>query len=133
MPRPAVAATEVGEALAVDELLARWWVAQGVFFGELPLISYYGVNVLVYKKLPPGVLDGRRKHRHFQFLTEGVGHPHLEKHVAVVTSLMKAAETWTDFERMVARNFPPTVTASAELVASKTESSQDTGASKKAR
>lgn len=74
-------------------------------------------NELVYQKLPPGVLDelrlknptdehGRRKHKHHQFLTDDIGNPHLEKHLAVVITLMKISPTWTIFERHLNRAFP---------------------------
>lgn len=74
-------------------------------------------NQLVYEQLPPGVLDelrtknpkddkGRRKHRHHQFLTENIGNPHLERHIASVTTLMRAAPNWRNFERLFARAFP---------------------------
>jgi hypothetical protein len=50
-------------------------------------------NEIVYDRLPLGVLDelrrknpivkdGRREHKHHQFLTENIGNPHLEKHLA---------------------------------------------------
>jgi hypothetical protein len=75
-------------------------------------------NYLVYQKLPPGVLeelrqknpivkDGRRKHKHHQFLTEEVGNPHLEKHLASVTTLMRVSMNWSFFERLFDRAFPP--------------------------
>ena len=55
-----------------------------------------------YEKLPEGVLDklreknpvtveGRRRHKHHQFLTKDIGNPHLEKQVVAVTTLMRAA------------------------------------------
>ena len=55
---------------------------------------------LVFEQLPPGVLpklDERnphnarwqRKHKHSQFLTADIGNPHLEKQIAIVTTLMK--------------------------------------------
>jgi hypothetical protein len=73
-------------------------------------------NELVYEKLPPGVLDelrsknpvtpkGYRRYRHFQFLTEDIGNPHLEKQVASVTTLMKASNSWATFERLFNRVF----------------------------
>ena len=54
-------------------------------------------NELIYEKLPDGVLQqlreknpltsgGYRKHRHHQFLTMDIGNPHLERHVAAVTT-----------------------------------------------
>ncbi len=74
-------------------------------------------NQLIYEKLPPGVLDelrkknpvtpkGFRKHRHHQFLTEDIGNPHLERHIASVTTLMRAAPNWRNFERLFQRAFP---------------------------
>jgi len=74
-------------------------------------------NVLVYEKLPPGVLPelkkknpitpkGYRKHRHHQFLTEDIGNPHLERHIASVTTLMRASSNWSKFKSLFARAFP---------------------------
>nr|WP_245396466.1 P63C domain-containing protein [Jiella sonneratiae] len=74
-------------------------------------------NALVYDRLPEGVLTelkasnpvdpetGRRRFKHHQFLTQDVGNPHLEKHLAKVIGLMQAADTWGDFKRMFRRVF----------------------------
>lgn len=73
-------------------------------------------NQLIYEKLPKGVLTelrgknpvtrrGYRKHRHHQFLTEDIGNPHLERHIASVTTLMRAAANWRNFERLFQRAF----------------------------
>ncbi len=73
-------------------------------------------NELVYEKLPDGVLaelrsknpvtpKGYRRYRHFQFLTEDIGNPHLEKQVASVTTLMKASNNWATFNRLFNRVF----------------------------
>lgn len=75
-------------------------------------------NELVYKKLPRGVLDdlrrknptdetGRRKHKHHQFLTEDIGNPHLEKHLAIVITLMRISPNWRVFMSHFSRAFPP--------------------------
>ncbi|MFC1893971.1 P63C domain-containing protein, partial [Chloroflexota bacterium] len=51
---------------------------------------------LVYQKLSEGILaelrsknpvtpEGYRKYRHFQFIIEDIGNPHLEKQLASVT------------------------------------------------
>jgi P63C domain len=72
---------------------------------------------IVYDKLPPGVVDElsrknpvvtnwRRRYRHHQFLTEDIGHPHLEKQVAVVTALMRVSENWREFERILEKAMP---------------------------
>lgn len=82
-----------------------------------PIIVGKLTNQLVYEKLPPGVLDelkrlnppnnkGRRKHKHHQFLTDDIGNPHLEKHLAAIIALMRASATWTGFKRLFARSFP---------------------------
>lgn len=73
-------------------------------------------NQFVYEQLPSGVLDelrrknpksetGHRKLRHHQFLTEDVGHPHLEKQITKIVTLMQAAETWPQFKRLFQRVF----------------------------
>jgi hypothetical protein len=74
-------------------------------------------NALVYERLPEGVLEelrtknpidtvtGRRKHKLFQYLSDDIGHPHLEKHLAKVIALMQAADNWIEFKRMFKRVF----------------------------
>lgn len=75
------------------------------------------INDLVYKQLPPGVLEtlreknpanerGRRRYKDHQFLTGDIGNPHLEKQVVAVTTLMKASSNWRNFERSFNRVFP---------------------------
>lgn len=65
-------------------------------------------NKLVYEQLPKGVLrelknstpkseTGNRVHRFHQLLTRDVGHPHLEKQLVAVITLMKISKTWKDF------------------------------------
>jgi hypothetical protein len=72
---------------------------------------------LVYEKLPPGVLgelraknpvikDGKRRYKHFQFLTGDIGNPHLERHIASVITLMRIAKTWASFKRLFDKAFP---------------------------
>lgn len=72
---------------------------------------------LVYEKLPKGVLEelrsknpadekGYRKRKLHQYLTTDIGHPHLQSHVASVTTLMKASPNWTAFKKLFARAFP---------------------------
>jgi len=74
-------------------------------------------NALVYDRLPEGVLEelrsknpvdtttGRRKHKLFQYLSDDIGHPHLEKHLAKVIALMQAADSWPEFKKMFRRVF----------------------------
>ncbi len=72
---------------------------------------------LIYKKLPPPVVyelenknppneKWQRKHKHHQWLTDNIGNPHLEKQVAVVTTLMKISPNWPAFKRNFSRAFP---------------------------
>lgn len=74
------------------------------------------VNNVVYSRLAPDVLkklrelnpriDGRRKYKHHQFLTEDIGHPALQQHLHAVLALMRASTNWLQFERYLARSFP---------------------------
>jgi hypothetical protein len=75
------------------------------------------INKLVYKQLPPGVLEtlkqknppnerGNRRHRLHQFLTPEIGHPHLEKQIIEVTTLMRVSDDKSSFERLFSRAFP---------------------------
>ena len=73
--------------------------------------AYIGhlTNDIVYDRLAPGVLEklrevnpshgGRRKYRHFQWLTENQGYPALREHLAVATALMKISKDWNSFHR----------------------------------
>src|SRR5712692_2270672 len=99
-----------------------------------PLTAGKLTNHLVYEKLPPGVLDelrrknptdetGRRKHKHHQFLTNDVGNPHLEKHLAVVTTLMRISPNWRVFMSHFSRAFPP----EAEQMTFEFEDEEETG------
>jgi hypothetical protein len=74
-------------------------------------------NDLVYQRLAPGVLKrlreknpvvshGRRRHKHFQWLTENIGDPKLREHLAVVTDFMKVSDTWKQFIALLDRARP---------------------------
>ena len=85
--------------------------------------AYIGklTNKLIYERLPPGVLPQlrrknpvnsvtkRRKHKHFQFLTEDIGNVHLEKQITAVTTLLRATPdgNWRLFEALFNQAFPP--------------------------
>lgn len=85
--------------------------------------AYVGklTNKLIYEQLPPGVLETlrkknpvdpvtkRRKRKHFQFLTEDVGDPHVDKQITAVTTLLRATPTgqWKFFESLFKQAFPP--------------------------
>ena len=79
------------------------------------------VSELIYDKLPDRVIEelvhrspvvsaqGRRRQRYQQFLANEVGHPHLDRHIASVTALMRASSSWQGFKRLFDRAFPPPV------------------------
>lgn len=73
-------------------------------------------NNIVYDRLAPGVLkqlrennpvvDGRRKHKHFQWLTGEVGHPKLLAHLEGTKMLMKVSTTWDEFQERLNQHYP---------------------------
>jgi hypothetical protein len=68
-------------------------------------------NILVYERLPEGILEElqsknpinaknhRRRFKHHQYLTESTGIPHLDKHLVSVITLMRVCDTWDQFEK----------------------------------
>lgn len=95
--------------------LQGWEFKPGTVKGPL----YVGklVNKLVYEPLPPGVLDelkrvnprtekGYRRYKHHQFLTEDIGHPHLNKQIIEVTALMRVSEDKRGFQALFQKAFP---------------------------
>lgn len=77
------------------------------------------INKYIYQELPPGVLDelrnnknprlesGFRRHKHFQFLTDNIGNPHLDRLVASVTMVMRVSDSKSDFQDKFQRAFHP--------------------------
>ncbi len=72
---------------------------------------------VVYDRLAPGVKQrlkelvgrddsGRLKHKMFQRLTDEIGDPKLREHLASVVALMKAADDWPQFMKMIDRSLP---------------------------
>jgi len=103
------------------EMFRLWgWKFQPKADKGAPRGPRYAVKLtkkLVYEQLPPGVIEElervnpadekwQRKHKHSQFLTEDIGNPHLEKQVAITTTLMKISPNKRIFERHFARAFP---------------------------
>ena len=84
--------------------------------------AYIGqlTNTLIYKQLPPGVLDelkkkspksrstGRRKTTLHQGLTEDVGHPSLERQISATTTLLRATPSGRKefFKKLFQTAFP---------------------------
>ena len=95
------------------------------------------MSELIYEKLPDGVIkelgrrnlvvgdDGRRRQPHQQGIDDEVGHPHLDKHIASVTVLMRASSSWRSFKRLFDRAFPSPV--GREVLSDKLEQVDDAG------
>lgn len=81
---------------------------------------YFGVltNDIVYNRLAPGVLEelkkvnpkdettGRRRSKHFQWLTSNIGYPKLREHLGAVIATMKLSSSWHDFKAKLDKNYP---------------------------
>jgi hypothetical protein len=98
--------------------LRRWAFppAEGNSTARPPLVGKL-TNNLVYRRLAPGVLEdlqritprddnGRLRHKLHQRLTEDVGHPRLREHIAQLIALMRAADDWGMFMKMLDRALP---------------------------
>lgn len=94
----------------------RNWQWRGMKVNRPQIVAHYTKD-LVYARLTPGILKeleirnpkderGHRKARHHQFLTEEIGHPALAQHLYGVLGLMRIAETWEEFMKMVDRAYP---------------------------
>jgi hypothetical protein len=75
------------------------------------------IKKIIFENLPPGVLDElerlnppnekwQRKSRMAQLLSSDIGHPHVEKLVAVNTALFRVSDDRQAFWRAYARAFP---------------------------
>jgi hypothetical protein len=86
--------------------------ARNAYIGNL-------TNALIYEQLPNGVLEElkarnprdpetkRRRHTHHEFLTPDIGHPHLERQIVAVTTLLSVSDNWSEFTRLFSKKFPP--------------------------
>ncbi len=93
----------------------RKWVWRGMRINRPQCVAAYTRN-LVYARLARRILkeledrnpviNGRRKSKHFQWLTEDVGHPALAQHLHAIIGLMRASDEWGEFMRLVNRSFP---------------------------
>jgi P63C domain len=105
-----------------DEFFQEIYKLQGWEYrsGTSKRTPYVGklINEYVYSQLPDGVLEelrqlnpaddrGRRSRRHHQHLTADTGHPHLDKQISTVTTLMRISRSKQEFEELFERAFPP--------------------------
>jgi hypothetical protein len=89
------------------------------FSPNMQLPRYFGriTNNIVYGRLAPGVLaelrdknpvvSGRRRHKHFQWLTQDIGHPKLLQHLGSVVTLMKLSPSYDEFKEKLDKIHPP--------------------------
>jgi len=93
----------------------RGWTWQGMKINRPQCVANYTKD-LVYSRLAPGILkelenrnpllDGHRKAKHHQWLTEDIGHPALAQHLYAVIGLMRIAEGWDQLKRLVDKAYP---------------------------
>lgn len=94
----------------------RKWNWMGMSKNRPQCVANYTKD-LIYARLAPGILkeleirnpvgaNGRRKGKHFQLLTEEIGHPALAQHMHAVLGLMRAVDSWADLLRLMDRSFP---------------------------
>lgn len=94
----------------------RDWTYDPLSVKRPKLVGYLTENI-VYRRLPDGVLQelkrlnpkddaGRRRHKHHQFLTDEIGNPHLEKHVASTITLMKISGSYKVFKKHLDKALP---------------------------
>lgn len=94
----------------------KGWQWRGMKINRPSIVGHY-TNDLVYNRLAPGVLaelrkrnppdeKGTRRTKHHQWLTEEIGHPALQKHLAMLIAYERASSNWGMFYRMVQRGLP---------------------------
>jgi hypothetical protein len=105
-----------------DEFFREIYRLQGWEYkpGSAKRTPYVGklINKYIYEQLPPGVLDelrtlnpvterGRRRHKHFQYLTSDTGNKHLDRQISTTTTLLRISDHKAHFEDLFERAFPP--------------------------
>jgi len=94
----------------------KGWDWKGMKINRPSVVGKY-TNDLVYERLAPGLLkklkhlnppdeQGRRRSKHQQWLTEEIGHPALQRHLAMLIGFERASANWGMFYRMVQRALP---------------------------
>jgi P63C domain len=94
----------------------RQWQWRGMKVNRPQIVAHYTKD-LVYARLAPGILTelearnpknekGHRRAPHYWWLTEDVGHPALAQLLFGVIGLMRIAENWDEFMRMVDKAYP---------------------------
>lgn len=93
----------------------RGWEWRGRKVNPPQALAQYTKDI-VYERLAPGLIEelekrnpienGRRKAKHFQWLTEDVGHPALAQHLHAVIVLQRVSTSWAQFKGMLDTSLP---------------------------
>ncbi|MFK0735711.1 MAG: P63C domain-containing protein [Gloeotrichia echinulata HAB0833] len=94
------------------------WEYDPLSLARTPFIGRF-TNEYVYNQMSPEVLkelknknpiqeNGRRKRKHFQYLTTEIGIPHLDKHLAKLIAVMQLSDNIDDFKENFKRVFKKT-------------------------
>lgn len=100
----------------IEMFRLKQWEWKGMKVNRPQVVGIYTRDI-VYERLAPGVLeeleirnpagdDGERNAKHHQWLTTDIGHPALAQHIHAVLGLMRAANTWAMFRRLLDKAFP---------------------------
>ena len=114
--RPSPPGQAVPDEFYKEIFRLRGWAWRGMSVNRPSAVAQYTKDI-VYQRLAPNILaeleaknpkdeKGRRPHKHHQWLTEDIGHPALAQHLHAVIGLMRAADTWQEFQRLLQRSFP---------------------------
>jgi len=93
----------------------RGWEWKGRKVNPPQIVAYY-TNDFVYHRLAPNlveeldkrnpIVNGRRKAKNTQWLTEDVGDPALAAHLQAVIGFMRVSKTWDQLRSMLDEAFP---------------------------
>ena len=64
-----------------------------------------GVLEELQRKNPVDEKIHRRRYRHHQFLTETTGIDYLDKHLVSLINMMRAFDTWDEFDKAFRKSF----------------------------
>ena len=70
-------------------------------------LCFLGVIDELRARNPRDPVTKRRKHAHHELLTSDVGHPHLDRQIISVTTLLSVSDDWSEFSRLFSKKFPP--------------------------
>lgn len=97
------------------------------------------INKYIYEELPPGVLEelrrknpvtekGYRARKHHQYLTEHTGHPHLDRQITAIMTLMAISESREEFESHFRKAFGKPIQGRLPLVVPMSDDAEEISA-----